>query len=98
MHRVEVAVELQHLAGPAGGEAHHHRRRRGVAGDGALDGETVGGEDARQPIGDGAALAGSAGYGDELRGGVEQALALDGVAKTVAEGGRLHEGTSGQAL
>jgi hypothetical protein len=47
-----------------------------------LDHEAVRAQQIGQTVGDGAALAGAAGHGDQLPGRVEQPLSIDGLAET----------------
>ncbi len=93
MYRVEMAVELQGTAGFAAVEADDDRRRRRMIGDGTLDREAVRRQQVGEAVGDGAALAGAAGHGDQLPSRVEQTLSIDGPAETFGNAGvGVHDG------
>jgi hypothetical protein len=81
-----MAVELQGAAWLAAVEMDDDGRRGWMLGRRTLDRETVRGQQTRQAIGDGAALAGTAGYGDKLPGGIEQTLPIDGLTETFGDG------------
>ncbi len=86
MNGIEMAVELQRPARFAAVEADDDGRRGRVIGGRAFDREAVRLQQASQTVGDGAALAGAAGNGDQLLGRVEQTLFLDRLAQTIRDG------------